>query len=134
MNRPSNKGLYYDTDIDGCAFDDYIDNLEKYCDELEASIKYILLHMQRDTLVDECEGCMCKWYCKGEKSVLQEWCEQMDSKLFKQGDLPNSTELQVKWEPEFKKLKEDQDKITKALDKAYAIQKEWALKDEQIQL
>lgn len=35
MNRPSNKGLHYSTDIDGYAFNDYIENLEKYCDELE---------------------------------------------------------------------------------------------------
>ena len=38
MNRPSNKGLHYNTDIDGYAFNDYIENLEKYCDELEKAL------------------------------------------------------------------------------------------------
>lgn len=85
MNRPSNKGLHYDTNIDGYAFEHYVDDLENYCDELESFIKYILVNIRREGLQilgDKCEGCMHKEHCKGEKSVLQEWCENMDHLLF----------------------------------------------------
>ena len=80
MNRPKKENYYIDY-IDTEPFKNsyvgkYITKLDKYCDELEASIKYIL------------------------------------------HEIPNCTELYIKQESELKKLKEDYDKIMKALDKA----------------